>query len=260
MSLRSNLARNLRALCEKGNVNAACRAMKINRQQFEKYLTGESLPSARSLEKMRAYFGVTEAELLADEIPTKRKKASFEQRCADTIRPLWSEQSSSLKPGIYFIWLTVPFEPEQIVCAPVFIEREGEALTFRRLVGAAEPREKIWWHRVGDHQGLVVERLGWIMFVGVNQRGTFEPSMIRATWIPLSLPVLGGHATITTHSGISFAAACIRPAPPNTSLRAAMRKSRSYDRNDPSIDGVTRMVLDQQKRELQDMLARQFAG
>lgn len=260
MSLRSNLARNLRALCEKGNVNAACRAMKINRQQFEKYLTGESLPSARSLEKMCAFFGVTEADLLADEIPTNRKIVTFEQRVAETIRPLWSEQSSSLKPGTYFIWLTVPFEPEQIVCAPIIIEREGEALTFRRIVGAAEPREKIWWHRVGDHQGLVVERLGWIMLVGVNQRGTFEPSMIRVNWIPLSLPVLGGHATITTHSGISFAAACIRPAPPNTSFRAAVRRSRSFNRNDPSIDGVTRMVLDQQKRELQDMLARQFAG
>ncbi|MGV3550629.1 helix-turn-helix domain-containing protein [Rhizobium sp.] len=260
MSLRSNLARNLRALCEKGNVNAACRAMKINRQQFEKYLTGESLPSARSLEKMCAFFGVTEADLLADEIPASRKTVSFDQRVADRVRPLWSEHSSSIKPGIYFMWLTVPFEPDQVVCAPVIIEREGEALTFRRIVGAAEPRDKIWWHRVGDHQGLVVERLGWIMFVGVNQRGTFEPSMIRVTWIPLSLPVLGGHATITTHSGISFAAACIRPAPPNTSFRAAVRKSRSYDRDDPSIDAVTKMVLDQQKRDLQDILARQFAG
>lgn len=259
MSLRSNLARNLRALCEKGNVNAACRAMKINRQQFEKYLTGESLPSARSLAKMCAFFGVTEADLLADEIPNTRKTASFEQRLADTVRPLWSEQSSSLKPGIYYMWLTVPFEPGQIVCAPIIIEREGEALIFRRIVGAAEPRDKIWWHRVGDHRGLVVERLGWIMFVGVNQRGTFEPSMIRVTWIPLSLPVLGGHATITTHSGISFAATCIRPAPPGTSFRAAVRRSRSFDANDPGIDGITKMVLDQQKRELQDMLARQFA-
>jgi transcriptional regulator with XRE-family HTH domain len=260
MSLRTNLARNLRALCEKGNANSACRAMKINRQQFEKYLTGESLPSARSLEKMCAFFGVTEAELIADEIPSKQRERSFEQRCIDTIRPLWSEQSSSLKPGIYFIWLTVPFEPDQIVCAPIFVEREGEVLMFRRIVGAAEPREKIWWHRVGDHQGLVVERLHWIMFVGVNQRGTFEPSMIRVRWIPLSLPVLGGHATITTHSGISFAATCVRPAPANISFRAAVRRSRSYHKNDPAIDGVTKMVLEEQKRELQDMLARQFAG
>ena len=262
MSLRLNMASNLQRLVgEIGSANFVSRELGINRQQFEKYLKGRSLPSRATLTRICAYFKISEEALFSpsqeSDVPaTDRRQPVVAGQYDDILQPLFSEPAASIKPGIYFIWLTVPTRPDQIVCAPVFIQREGEVVTFRRVTGSAEPKDRLWWHRVGDHKGTVVERLNWLLLVGVNQRGNHEPSMIRLKWVPLSSAVLGGHATIFTPTGISFAAACMRPAPPGTSFRQALRQSRQYDRNDLSVDSITRMVLDQQRQELRDIIER----
>ena len=71
-------------------------------------------------------------------------------------------------------------------------------------------------------------------------------------WTPLSQPTLSGHAMITTESGVSFSALCMRPAPPGTTFRRAIRQSRSYHKDDPIIDATVRMVL---KRERHDLVS-----
>ena len=109
---------------------------------------------------------------------------------------------------------------------------------------------------MGDHQGVIVERLNWLLLIAVNQRGNHEPSMIRLKAVPLSSVVLGGHATILTPTGISFAAACMRPAPAGTTFRQALRQSHQFDKSDMSVDSVTRMVLDQERRELLQLIER----
>lgn len=261
MSLRLNMSRNLqRLVADIGSANFVSRELGINRQQFEKYLKGRSLPSRTTLTRICSYFHISEEALFAPSgepvAQTQGGKAVAAGSCDAVLQPLFSDPAASIKPGIYFIWMTVPKNPEQIVCAPVFIERQGDVVTFRRVTGSAEPSNRLWWHRVGDHKGTIVERLNWLLLVGVNQRGNREPSMIRLKWVPLSSPVLGGHATIITPTGISFAAACMRPAPPEIGFRQALRQSRQYDRNDPAIDSMTRMVLDQQRKDLLDIIAQ----
>jgi transcriptional regulator with XRE-family HTH domain len=264
MSLRLNMATNLqRLVAEIGSANLVSRELGINRQQFEKYLKGRSLPSRATLTKLCAYFKISEETLFSQsqdpDAPSPQEQPVIGGSCEQVLRPLFSEPAASIKPGIYYMWMTVPTRPDQIVCAPVFIERQGEAVTFRRVTGSAEPRDRFWWHRVGDHKGTVVERLSWLIFVGVNQRGNHEPSMIRLKWVPLSAAVLGGHATIFTPAGISFAATCMRPAPQGTTFRQAMRHSRQFDSNDSTIDSITRMVLDQQRQELLGVITRDLS-
>jgi transcriptional regulator with XRE-family HTH domain len=261
MSLRVNMAGNLQRLVgQTGSANFVSRELGINRQQFEKYLKGRSLPSASTLEKICRYFNISEETLFSTtssppaEIETLPADAA--SSCTDVLQPLFSEPAASIKPGIYFLWMTVPTQPDQFVCAPLFVERRDDSVTFRRITGGAEPKARLWWHRVGDHKGVVVERLNWLLFVAVNQRGNQEPSMIRLKWVPLSSAVLGGHATIFSPTGISFAAACMRPAPAGMTFRQALRQSRQFDRNEVSVDSMTRMVLDEQRRELLKIIER----
>jgi transcriptional regulator with XRE-family HTH domain len=261
MSLRSNMAGNLQRLVgQTGSANFVSRELNINRQQFEKYLKGRSLPSRTTTARICAYFRISEEELFAppfgQERPVEPSATPTASSCDAVLKPLFSEPAASIKPGIYFLWMTVPTRADQIVCAPIFIERQGDAVTFRRVTGSAESRERLWWHRVGDHMGAVVERLNWLLLVGVNQRGNHEPSMIRLKWVPLSQAVLGGHATIFTPTGISFAAVCMRPAPAGTGFRQALRQSRQYDKDDAAIDSITKVVLDQQRRELLEIIER----
>lgn len=264
MSLRLNMAKNLRRLTSRiGSANYVCRELDINRQQFEKYLKGRSLPSAATLKRICSYFKVSEEELFAASAEPDIEEPQAQDSpgpCETVLQPLFSEPPPSIKPGIYYLWMTVPTRPNEVVCAPLFVDRNDDRMTFRRITGSAEPRERLWFHRVGDHKGVIVERLNWLLLVAVNQRGNHEPSMIRLKAVPLSSVVLGGHATILTPTGISFSAACMRPAPAGTSFRQALRQSRQFDRNDTSIDPVTRMVLEQERKELLSIIERDVSS
>jgi transcriptional regulator with XRE-family HTH domain len=61
------LAQNLAHLCSYyPSIAVVCRRLEINRQQFNKYLSGDTRPSRHSMRKICDFFGVTEAELLMD--------------------------------------------------------------------------------------------------------------------------------------------------------------------------------------------------
>lgn len=62
---QNNLAENLRRLCAlHDSVAAVCRRIGINRQQFNKYLSGESHPSLQNLRRITDFFGVDEYEIM----------------------------------------------------------------------------------------------------------------------------------------------------------------------------------------------------
>ena len=73
-------SQNLRRLCaSQPSVSAICRNIGINRQQFERYLTGESMPSAYNLRRICAYFSMDEAQLLSGPT-TDDANAAFKPR------------------------------------------------------------------------------------------------------------------------------------------------------------------------------------
>jgi transcriptional regulator with XRE-family HTH domain len=62
-----NIASNLRLLCSYGrSVSDVCRRAGINRHQFERYLSGSSTPSLRTLRRICDFFGLEDHEILLD--------------------------------------------------------------------------------------------------------------------------------------------------------------------------------------------------
>lgn len=62
-----DLALNLRILCSYGrSTSDICRRLGLNRQQFDRYLTGKTQPSLSTLRRICDFFGVDEAEILMD--------------------------------------------------------------------------------------------------------------------------------------------------------------------------------------------------
>lgn len=62
---RSELAENLLLLCSfYPSIAEVCRRLNINRQQFNKYLSGRSIPSRHNMRAICDFFGVEEAEIL----------------------------------------------------------------------------------------------------------------------------------------------------------------------------------------------------
>ena len=68
-----DIAQNLKLLCSfEKSISQVCRAIGINRQQFSKYLSGASQPSAYNLNQICDHFSIRPADLYlpADELQT----------------------------------------------------------------------------------------------------------------------------------------------------------------------------------------------
>lgn len=56
----ANLSANLRMLCDRqGSISSVCRKLGVNRQQFNKYLSGAHVPSANNLRLFANFFGLS---------------------------------------------------------------------------------------------------------------------------------------------------------------------------------------------------------
>jgi transcriptional regulator with XRE-family HTH domain len=74
--MNGHLALNLRHLVNShGSISEFCRAVDINRQQFNKYLSGRSLPSPRNLRRICNHTGISESDLFLPPV-------EFAVRCA----------------------------------------------------------------------------------------------------------------------------------------------------------------------------------
>lgn len=63
----SDFARNLGMLCSYyPSIAEVCRKLSINRQQFNKYLAGQSRPSRHNMRRICDFFGITESEMLLE--------------------------------------------------------------------------------------------------------------------------------------------------------------------------------------------------
>lgn len=263
MSLREAFAANLMRLCRgEQSIASVCRATKINRQQFNRYLSGASLPSQRNLEKICAYFGVGEPELFGKPGERMGKDADSNDDVwshADLraiLKRLFKGAPTSIEPGLYFAHFAYPPEPNTVMRSTVIVRREGGLSTFRRLTGFAEPKGS-WWSRFqGDHQGIILERRRWIYFTGLNQIACQEPTVFMLRWEEGAEPTLGGFATILTPEGPTVTAVLLTACGPNVTLRSALRSSHIYSLDDPKIDPIVIDALEHQCRRLTTMMRR----
>lgn len=63
----AHLSANLRFLCDReGSISTVCRKIGVNRQQFNKYLSGLHIPSRQNLRLIAGHFGVSVSALFSD--------------------------------------------------------------------------------------------------------------------------------------------------------------------------------------------------
>lgn len=130
-------ARNLGVLCtEKRSVAEVCRALGFNRQQFARYLSGETLPSPHNLKRIATGFGVTVEDLLnAEDIDSARAFHGPVQgsRTIDgLIGRAFPGDMDRLRTmlGYHYMFFVEPFEPDKIMRTLIHVyERDGKVLT-----------------------------------------------------------------------------------------------------------------------------------
>ncbi len=259
MSLREAFSTNLTRLCaSKASIAAICRATSINRQQFNRYLSGESIPNRRNLEKICGYFGIDEQGLFGQEEPGAVKDPINEKTwwshvdLRAALKLIYSDTKPSIGAGIYFAHFAVPGDRDSIIRSTIVIRNDGNLTTFRRLTGLAE-RKGSWWSQFhGDHKGIILERAHWLYLPGLNARGNREPSLVVLRWLSGSRPMLGGEALVMGPAGPTATAVVVNPCRPGMKLRTAVRSSHVYSTDDPRIEQIILDALEEQSKVLAD--------
>ena len=243
----ANLAHNLTRLCGRAvSIAAVCRGTGINRQQFNRYLNGQSIPSVANRKKICRYFKVTETELFrapgairgpsGPDVPASspRRPPWSHAEVGAVLKLLYADSRPSIAPGIYTAHFSQLRERASVVQSTIVVRNDENLTTFRRVTGMTERRGSWWGQFLGDHRGVIVERAHWLYFVGLNARGVLEPTLLVLRWLPGAHPMLGGYASVNATAGPAPVAAIVSRS--DLSLRQAMRAAHAYSSDDPALD------------------------
>lgn len=242
MLIREIFARNLRTLSEtRGSINHVCRQLGIHRQQFAVYLRGDRLPNKTTLARLSRYFDVPEDAFFVDPSMAAGPLAVAEDPCQSIVARVRATPPA-LAPGMFQTYFWAPALGNDVVTALTVVKDRDGVLGFRRLTATGERGDPTWSYVKGDHQGVVSERMGWIYFQASNRMEPQEPSLLTVKWAALSEPLLVGHAMVISHLGPMVAHVVLAPHPQSITLRAAIRQTRVFNRDDPKIALVRRFL------------------
>lgn len=131
---RSDLKTNLRHLCTfRKSASHVARGIGINRQQFEKYLTGASFPHPYTLRRIGDYFGVSTEELTGDphvlkqtygarSVPPARHQFDIPESTPEELSILRNYE------GLYQSHFMTPAWPGHIYIALVQVRQDGQKM------------------------------------------------------------------------------------------------------------------------------------
>ncbi|MEM7170155.1 MAG: helix-turn-helix transcriptional regulator [Pseudomonadota bacterium] len=132
MNQQNHLADNLRQLCSREpSVSEVCRRIGLNRQQFARYLNGQSRPSAHTLWRLASYFDIADSDLLLPtDLFTRRlnERQGWRERRAEKLTSVFPGNIRHLRLllGWYHAHYRSPSMPGHLVRALVeFSEADG---------------------------------------------------------------------------------------------------------------------------------------
>ena len=188
MSVYHQFAENLRALClRKGTIAKVCEDIGINRQQFNKYLSGVSLPQQETLNRIAAYFHIDPLELfqahhMLTSAKTRRNTAGNMGAYREALNQLGFQPSQykdvDIREGCYLIYYPWLFDPTLIVRAVVVIFSHNGMTFFRRftrLKSLEQLKSRHYAH--GHHEGVVLNSANNLCFLAKNNTGIGEVSL-----------------------------------------------------------------------------------
>lgn len=143
---------NLALLCSyHASIAEVCRRLGLNRQQFNKYLAGQSRPSRRNMRLICDFFGVSEAELLSDPghfedmVALKRKPLAHSQLGKPLFhldRLYQKSQSLDKYVGFYFRYFYSFGNQGLVICSLASIHKEDGRYYWKNIELLRDPETR----------------------------------------------------------------------------------------------------------------------
>lgn len=236
-----NFADNLRSLCARhGSIAAVCAAMGMNRQQFNKYLAGSTLPNAPALEKICAFFDVP-AESLFQASPgiVAAQLPGAAAAALDRLR------QSTVRPGCYHFYTPWPREPQKCVRSALFVYTRDGLTLFSRFTKFRQPGLRQRYFLSGRHDGVVLESDKAKYLLATSRKGHGEASLVSiGAESALSPDFLSGIALVMDPSGRPLSVrATLEYRGSSSMLRRTISEACVLPLSDPSIPEEVRQSV-----------------
>ncbi len=161
-----DLATNLRLLCSYGrSISDVCRRLKMNRQQFNRYLAGKAKPSLRTVRRICDFFGIDDHEIFLNYEdfrnlirlrPPKLDSVQnplhefFERLCQPPDQPF---TDSEKYVGYYYYYFQPDRNIRDIYRNLLYIRKEGDLLLSKQI--ERYPNSEFNLPNVIKHEGIV---------------------------------------------------------------------------------------------------------
>lgn len=157
--MKSCLAENLRRLCSGyRSVSEVCRKLGFNRQQFARYLNGETQPSQHNLCRLASGFGVTVEDLLRPsgefETAVRPKKSPVQGRMGRLIDDAFPGDITKLRPllGYYHMHFFIPYSIKDMKKSLIYIYEEDGKVYSKTLERVSQEKNS---SRFSKYEGAV---------------------------------------------------------------------------------------------------------
>lgn len=244
----------------RGSIAQLCKATGINRQQFNKYLAGQIIPSARNLRKICAYLHVTEAELMSHVTPAaaSAQPSSVHDDTAIDLSQLSGLLAKQLDPGnidqvteanvlpcgYYDCYVPLHEAPDNLVRWLLKVDQAGDGLTFtsrtyvRDMRGAVKPATRNKYHGVG----IAGPREAYL--IGTSRMQSHQPGILAINQSPaLGSSYFTGLAITPRHGGAVAIAAALHYRGTAARARDLLAALGLINQADPTLDPVIARIM-----------------
>ena len=250
-----DFAANLRLLCStEASISEVCRQIGLNRQQFSKYLSGSSRPSAANMRRIALHFGIRPAELLLPEAEFEAHPAVASRvQTLDRGHPsqqgfdsAFRGQTVSLRRylGYYHSFFLTESWENSIICAIVRLDEHEGMIRSKSLERSLDPEDGSLY--LSKYDGRVA-MLGNRIFV-MEFQTLARDALVETVLYPVGRGQLGylrgTTFGITSRQRTPFTSPTVwRYLGTTIDLPEAMRRVGRYDVNSQKVDQRARTIL-----------------
>lgn len=247
-----NFADNLRALCTRhGSIAAVCRSLGMNRQQFNKYLSGSTLPNVATLEKICGFFHIASESLFHEPSaflnpkPAPALDGLALHGLGFAANAFAGMQPATLRPGCYHFYSLWPRDETQCLREALFVQTRGGTTLFTRFTRYRALGQGQHYYLSGRHDGVVLESEKARFLLSLNRKGCGEVSLVSiGAENALSQGLLNGLALVMAPSGQPQALrATLHYRGPAAVLRRTIAQAGVLPLSDRSVPDEVRQSL-----------------
>ena len=255
MSLHSKFAANLRRKCANfGSIAEVCRGVGINRQQFNKYLAGNSIPNALTLRKICIFLDIQEQSLFFDEETNVNNSNGSKALPAfshgglpgffTSARKHFDFHVQDLPAGFYHCYFPLHNVPGMLVRSLVVIRQEGKQKDFVRLSVFPSSGKTSRPLAKGRHKGIIFANEKEVYFLGVNR---YPPGQLSLMTLERSDGASNGFFTgmILTRGGKTLISSrfCLIYADQQQDIRKLLKALGIIHESDANLESVVMATL-----------------